>query len=176
MPTTLELKSKYKTLAAAKAALNLKAKSWAALADKLTQSATKPLTLEELKQAIYQRFSVDNTSNLKKSKKFNMAIDGLGKLNLAIKSTWEKLYRKFIGILPNETEQQGADCINGINIFDYFKPWQVFGLDPNTATKADVKTAYRNLSKVYHPDVPDTGNARIFERLHIMYKSILAGV
>lgn len=176
MYTVASLKAEHKTLAAAKAAFNLKAKSWTALVAKLTQTITTPLSLDRLKLAIYSRFSVDNTPSLKKSKKFNMAIDGLGKINLALKSTWESLYRKFISVLPNETEQEGADCINGINIFQYFRPWQVFGLDGSTATKADIKAAYRKLSKIYHPDTLKTGDARIFDRLHIMYKSILAGV
>jgi DnaJ domain len=176
MYTVASLKKEHKTLTAAKAAFNLKAKSWAALVEKLTQSVTKPLSLDQLKQAVYNRFSVDSTPSLKKSKNFNMAIDGLGKINLAVKSTWENLYRKFIGILPQEDQQQGAECINGINIFQYFKPWQVFGLDPKTAAKTDIKKAYRNLSKIYHPDTPKTGDARTFDRLHIMYKSILAGV
>jgi DnaJ domain len=176
MYTVASLKAEHKTLAAAKAAFNLKAKSWTALVEKLTQTITTPLSLDQLKLAIYSRFSVVSTPSLKKSKKFNMAIDGLGKINLALKSTWESLYRKFINVLPNETEQEGADCINGINIFQYFRPWQVFGLDGSTATKADIKAAYRKLSKIYHPDTPKTGDARIFDRLHIMYKSILAGV
>ena len=176
MYTIASLKAEHKTLAAAKVALNIKAKSWAALVEKLTQTIAKPLSLDRLKLAIYDRFSVDNTPSLKKSKRFNMAIDGLGKINLALKSTWESLYRKFIDILPDETEQKGADCINNVNIFQYFRPWQVFGLDGSTATKADIKTAYRKLSKIYHPDTPKTGDARIFDRLHVMYKSILAGV
>ena len=176
MYTIASLKAEHKTLAAAKAVFKLKAKSWIALVEKLTQTIAKPLSLDRLKLAIYSRFSVASTPSLKKSKKFNMAIDGLGKINLAFKSTWESLYRKFINILPNETQQEGADCINGINIFQYFRPWHVFGLDGSTATKADIKAAYRKLSKIYHPDTPKTGDARIFDRLHIMYKSILAGV
>lgn len=174
--TVVELKKQYKTLVAAKAEYGLKAKSWVDLAKKITNTVSQPLTLDQLKQAIYNRFDTVNTVDLKKSKRFNMAIDGLGKINLALKATWEKLYRKFIGILPNETSEKGADCINGINIFDYFKPWQVFNLDPKVATKTDIKKAYRDLSKIYHPDVKLTGNAVVFERLHIMYKSILAGV
>lgn len=107
MYTVAQLKKEHKTLAAAKAAFNLKAKSWTALVEKLnTPSVAKPLSLDRLKLAIYKRFSVDSTPSLKKSKQFNMAIDGLGKINLALKSTWESLYRKFIDILPNETEQQ----------------------------------------------------------------------
>jgi hypothetical protein len=133
----------------------------------------KPLTLAKLKEAIYQHFGVKNTTELKKSGGFKMATDGMDDLNLSVREGWERLYRKFIGILPDEENQDGYGCINGINIFNYFRPWQVFGLDPATATPEQIKTAYRNLSKVYHPDM-STGDARIFERINIMYKSISA--
>ena len=134
----------------------------------------KPLTLTQIKAAIYQHFSAKNTTELKKSGAFKMATDGMDNLNLSTKDGWEKLYRKFIGILPGEENQQGYGCINGINIFNYFKPWQVFDLDPQIATTQDIKNAYRRLSKIYHPDVPETGDAAIFDCLSIMYKSISA--
>ncbi len=105
---------------------------------------------------------------------FQMATDGMGKLNLRLKSTWEMLYRKFIGILPHEENEQGYGCINGINIFKYFKPWQVFDLDSKTVTKDDLKSSYRRLSKIYHPDNLETGNREIFERIELMYQSLIA--
>jgi hypothetical protein len=71
MYTVASLKAEHKTLAAAKAAFNLKAKSWAALVEKLTQTIAKPLNLDQLKQAIYNRFNVTTTPSLKKSKHFN---------------------------------------------------------------------------------------------------------
>ena len=134
-----------------------------------------PLKIGELKQAVYDRFSVKNTKELRKSGAFKMATDGMEKLDFNLKSTWEMLYRKFVGILPGEENQQGYGCINGINVFNYFKPWQVFGLDPKKATKDDVKAAYYRLNKIYHPDNKETGDREIFERLETMYKSILAG-
>ncbi|HEY9302594.1 MAG TPA: J domain-containing protein, partial [Phormidium sp.] len=115
-----------------------------------------------------------NTTELKKSGAFKMATDGMDGLNLSVKEGWKKLYRKFIGILPEEENQQGYGCINGINIFNYFKPWQVFGLDPQTATQQDIRNAYHRLSKIYHPDAPETSDAVIFDCLTIMYKSISA--
>jgi DnaJ-class molecular chaperone len=105
-----------------------------------------------------------------------MATDGMEKIDFRFKLTWEMLYRKFVGILSGEENQQGYGCINGINIFNYFKPWQVFGLDPKTATKEEIKSAYYRLSKIYHPDNPETGDRAIFERVEIMYKSIVTGI
>lgn len=137
-------------------------------------SIIKSLTLAQIKAEIYQHFSVKNTTELKKSGAFKMATDGMETLNLSLKEGWEKLYRKFIGILPSEENQQGYGCINGINIFNYFKPWTVFNLDSKNSTNKDIKEAYYKLSKIYHPDVTETGDAAIFNRLHIMYESISA--
>lgn len=135
----------------------------------------KPLTLPQLKAAVYGYFGVSNTTDLKKSGSFQNATDGMGALNLARKDGWELIYRKLIGILPDEENETGYGCINGINIFKYFRPWQVFGLDRQTAKKEDVQLAYRNLSKLYHPDVQETGDAAIFDRLNSMYQSLLDG-
>jgi hypothetical protein len=132
--------------------------------------------IHNLKQAVYKRFNVNNTKELKNSGAFKMATDGMEKLDFRREATWEMLYRKFIDILPGEENQQGYGCINGINIFNYFKPWQVFGLDPKTATKEEIKAAYYRLSKIYHPDNPETGDRAIFERIEIMYKSITARI
>ena len=132
----------------------------------------KELSLTELKQAVYQYFQVKDTSALKKSGAFQMATSGMDKLDLSKKAGWEKLYRKLIGVLPTEENQEGYGCINGIDIFQYDLPWKAFGLDPKTSTTEDVKTAYRALSKIYHPDIPGTGDARIFDRLTVFYKSL----
>ncbi len=133
----------------------------------------KALGIGELKQGVYRRFNVENTDELKNSGRFKMATDGMGKFDFRLKSTWEMLYRRFVGVLPNERHQQGYGCINGVNVFDYFKPWQVFGLDPKASTKEDIKAAYRRLSKIYHPDNPNTGDREIFERIGLMYRSIV---
>lgn len=134
----------------------------------------KPLSMKELKEAVYGYFDVKGTPTLKKSNSFKMATDGMESLNLSKKDSWETLYRKFIGILPNEEEEEGYGCINGIDIFKYFRPWQVFGLDPKLATAADIKKAYHDLSKQYHPDASKTGDAEIFDRINTMYQSISA--
>jgi hypothetical protein len=131
----------------------------------------KKLTLAQVKEAVLASFGVPDTKALKKAPSFVMGTNGQN-IQLTGKAGWEALYRQFIGILPGEDSEMGYGCINGINIFNYALPWRVFGLDPKTATTAQVKTAYRNLSKVYHPDVPETGDAQIFERLTVFYKSL----
>jgi DnaJ domain len=132
------------------------------------------LTIQKLKEKVYLKFKVKNTSELKKSGLFKLSIDGMDKLDLRYKKTWEILYRKFVGVLPYEENQEGYGCINGINIFDYFDPWTVFELDPDTATDQDIKTAYYRLSKIYHPDVKKTGDSKIFNRINQMYRTIIA--
>jgi hypothetical protein len=132
----------------------------------------KALSLTELKQAIFQKFGVADAKELKKSNQFKLATHGMEGVNLSKKDSLEALYRKLVGILPNEEQQEGYACINGINIFNYDMPWRTFGLNPKIATKEEIKTAYRNLSKLYHPDNRETGDAKIFDRLTIFYKSL----
>ena len=138
---------------------------------KTIQDLTKE-ELKELKQSIYKHFNVKDTEALKKSNSFKMASSSLKNLDFRETDTWERLYRKFIGVLPYEVNKQEYGTINGINIFTYNRPWQVFGLDPETATTQDVKNSYRKLSKIYHPDIPNTGDANIFNRLTIFYESL----
>jgi hypothetical protein len=136
----------------------------------------KSLTLRQLKEAIYKYFEVSDTDQLKKSDRFKMATDGIDKLDFSKKETWEILYRKWIDILPEEQNQEGYGCINGIDIFKYNRPWQIFGLDGKTATEEDLKKAYRQLCKIYHPDNQETGDRSIFERLEKMYNSLIMGI
>ncbi|MDX2271847.1 MAG: DnaJ domain-containing protein [Cyanobacteriota bacterium] len=132
----------------------------------------QPLSIKELQKAIYQHFEVANATELKKSGSFKLASSGLGKLSLSDPEDCKKIYRRLIGVLPEEEGEVGYGCINGINIFKYDLPWRVFGLDPEKATDEDIKTAYRNLSKIYHPDIPNTGDDKIFQKINIYYKSL----
>jgi hypothetical protein len=137
-----------------------------------TVKATKALSLPQLKKVIFENFQVTDLATLRKSGSFQMLTSNLGKLELSKKEGWEIIYRKAIGILPGEEIETGEGCINGINIFKYDMPWKAFGLDSKLHTTSDVKTAYRDLCKLYHPDKP-TGNAAIFDRLTIFYKSLV---
>lgn len=133
----------------------------------------RPLSLKELKQALYQKFEVTNTAELRKDGCFQGLTHGLGKFDFRFKATWKTLYRELVGILPDEYNQQGYGCINGINIFNYFRPWQVFELNSKTATAVEIRHAYHRLAKIYHPDIPQTGDRAIFEEIEVMYRSLL---
>ena len=85
-----------------------------------TGSKVKPLTLTQLKQAVYAYFEVSNTTELKKSSMFQMATRAFDNINLSQRESWEKIYREYVGILPEEDGETGKHCINGINIFKYF--------------------------------------------------------
>lgn len=132
----------------------------------------KGLTLAQLKQALFDKFEVSDIKTLKQNSQFQLATSGLENINFSKKDSLEILYRRLIGVLPHEDGEEGPSCINGINIFNYDMPWRVFGLNPKIATTEDIKTAYRNLSKIYHPDNRETGDPKIFDRLTTFYKSL----
>lgn len=134
----------------------------------------KSLTLPQLKAAVLGYFEAKDAKTMQRSGTYKMATDGMESLNFSYKASWEILYRKFIGVLPHERDQEGYGCINGINIFKYSRPWDIFGLNPKTATTDDIKQSFRSLSKIYHPDIPETGDAKIFDRLNTLYRSICA--
>lgn len=137
----------------------------------------KPLKSAEIKAAVFDYFGVSEkrtVTALRKSSRFQMETEGMDLPSLASADGWKTLYREFVGYLPGEEIQLGYGCINGVNIFQYFKPWRVFGLDPATATQEDKKNVYYELSKTYHPDNKETGDARIFDLIKNMYASISA--
>ena len=135
------------------------------------------IELENLKEAVYNRFRVSTTRELKDKAIFLELLEResywpVGDSDFRRLETWKIFFRKFVEILPGEDQETGYGCINGINVFKYHRPWQVLGLDPRTATQADIKASYRRLAKMYHPDNKETGDSEVFERIHLMYRSI----
>lgn len=137
----------------------------------------KGLKAAEITTAVLDYFGAGDkrtASALRKCPRFLMETEGMDIPSLTSTEGWKMLYREFIGYLPGEEFQTGYGCINGVNVFQYFRPWRVFGLDPALATQQDKKDAYYELSKAYHPDNKETGDAKIFELIKNMYASISA--
>ena len=139
----------------------------------LSPKAKKPkaMTLAAAKKAVLSNFDCKTVTELRKNKNFTMSMTG-ETIALKSKADWMKLYRRWIGVPPEERDQTGSNCINGINVLENFRPWHVFGLDSKTASKEDVKTAFRDLAKVHHPD--KGGDKQVFERIQKMRDSLLA--
>jgi len=130
----------------------------------------KAMTMATAKKAVLSNFGCKTITELKKNKNFLMSMTG-EEISLKTKADWMKLYRRWVGVPIEEREMTGPTCINGIDVLENFRPWHVFGLNSKTASKEDVKTSFRNLAKVHHPDLG--GNPRVFERLQKMRDSVL---
>lgn len=131
----------------------------------------KPLSMAKAKAAVLEKFSCESVTELRKNKTFQMAFSG-EQINLKTTADWRSQYRKWIGVPDDERSKTGPHCINGINVFENFRPWHVFNLTSDTASAEDVKTSFRQLAKVHHPDVG--GDALVFERIQKMRDSLLA--
>lgn len=131
----------------------------------------KPVTATAAKKAVLAHFDCATVPQLRKCASFLMQ---MGTEDFGLKTTedWLKLYRKFIAVPEHERHGSGPTFVNGIDVLQNFRPWHVFGLDPNTATAEEVKCAFRDLAKIHHPDMG--GDARVFERLQKMRDSVLA--
>ena len=131
----------------------------------------KAMTMATAKKAVLSNFGCKTITELKKNKNFLMSMTG-EEISLKTKADWMKLYRRWVGVPIEEREMTGPTCINGIDVLENFRPWHVFGLNSKTASKEDVKTSFRNLAKLHHPDFG--GDPRVFERLQKMRDSVLA--
>ena len=131
----------------------------------------KSFTVAQAKKAVLEKFNCSTITELRKNKTFSMAFAG-EKVSLKSASDWRIQYRKWVGVPDDERNLTSPSCINGIDIFENFRPWHVFDLTADTASEEDVKSSFRKLAKVHHPDAG--GDARVFERLQKMRDSLLA--
>lgn len=132
----------------------------------------KPLTLAQLKSGVCKAFHCSTVAQLKKLEGFKVAIEGRD-YDLRLKQPWLELYRQWVGVPPDERNEVGPSCINGIDVLKNFRPWIVFGLDPKKATVEDIKSSFRQLAKEHHPDAG--GNPEVFLKLQQMRDSLLFG-
>ncbi|HEY9826048.1 MAG TPA: hypothetical protein V6D19_11405 [Stenomitos sp.] len=156
-----------------------------------------PLSINEIKQAVYKEFGVSNLAGLKKSGKFRMATNARKDINFSSTEQWKQLHRNHVGVLPDERFTSNASSINGVDVLKYNRPWQVFGVDPKSskyqpakglkgkAKKADqqakdkllnsdVKKAFNSLAVKYHPDTGNTPNREVFQKLVTWKDSLTA--
>jgi hypothetical protein len=129
------------------------------------------LKMQELKAGVVQAFGCKNYAELKKNTAFKLYVAD-AKLKLNLKKSWQQIYREWVELPDSERNAIGEDCINGIDILRNFRPWEVFGLEPDNATADDIKAAFRKLSLQHHPD--QGGDEKLFERLKLMRDSLLA--
>lgn len=86
---------------------------------------------------------------------------------------WENLHREIIGMPQSDrNRRERPGVINGIDIQKNFRPWKVFDLDPKTASREDIQSAYRRVAKKVHPDLG--GRAKDLAKVKVMRDSLLA--
>ena len=135
-----------------------------------TFKAIEP-SMQDLKNAVITAFDCSSYKELKKNSTFELFVQEHN-LKMNRKASWLKAYRKFVGLPDNERNAIGNTSINGVDVMRNFLPWKVFALDPRTATSEDIKSAFNQLAKEYHPD--HGGSADVFEKLKTMRDSLLA--
>lgn len=134
------------------------------------------MTTREVQSAVLKAFNVKTTSALLANQEFQMSTAGDKPRTFKgqnAQEEWRQLYRRFVAVPRDERGlEEGGSVINGIDVLKNFRPWVVFGLDPKTATKADVDKAFRRLARKHHPDAG--GDRQVFEKLVSMKNSIKA--
>jgi hypothetical protein len=135
--------------------------------------AFKPVepSMQDLKEAVIAAFDCSSYPELKKNGLFKLFVEE-HQLKMNSKTSWLKVYRKFVGLPDSERHSIGDTSINGVDVLRNFLPWEVFQLNPKTATSEDVKSAFNQLAKEHHPD--HGGNPDVFEKLKSMRDSLLA--
>jgi hypothetical protein len=137
----------------------------------LPKAKAQAMTMLAAKTAVLEKFNCKTVPELRRNKTFTMSMTG-EEINLKTKDDWMRLYRRWVAVPESEREKTGAECINGINVLENFRPWHVFGLDPKKATADDIKASFRELVKTHHPDMG--GDTQVFQRLQKMRDSLLA--
>jgi hypothetical protein len=143
---------------------------------KASGSTPKPMTISEMRSAVFKSFNVKSTAALMANKNFQQSVVGDKPRTLKGKNAeeeWRQLYRRFVSVPRDERGlKDGGSVINGVDILKNFRPWVAFGLDPKKATKADVDKAFRKLAMKHHPDAG--GDRKVFEKLVSMKNSVKA--
>ena len=132
------------------------------------------MTINQIKQKIAISWGAKSYNELKKDKGW-IRYHKSTQLNGSLRKTWEIYYREWVNLPQDENNLPcSQNVINGIDIFQNFRPWEVFNLDRKTASAEDVKSAFRHLSKRYHPDTAKhQANPDVLNKLIEMRDSLL---
>ena len=99
------------------------------------------MSISQIKQKVSNSWGKANYKELKKDKGWMQYHKSSG-LNGSLRKTWEIYYREWVNLPADEKNLPSRkNVINGIDIFQNFRPWEAFNLDRKTATKEDVKNA-----------------------------------
>ena len=138
------------------------------------QNLLSSMSISLIKQKVSNSWGKANYKELKKDKGWMQYHKSSG-LNGSLRKTWEIYYREWVNLPADEQNLPSSkNVINGIDIFQNFRPWEAFNLDRKTATREDVKNAFRRLSKRFHPDTAqDDANPEAFNKLKEMRDALL---
>jgi hypothetical protein len=141
--------------------------------------SVKTMSLKDMRSAVIK--SVKGAGKLGMAAIANAADTGTGAFSIKsgrmpkTRGEWEKAYQSLVGVpMSDRYRKKQPGVINGIDIHKNFRPWVVFGLKPQTATRKDVENAFRRVAKQVHPDLG--GRAKDFERIKQMRDSVLAAM
>ena len=130
----------------------------------------KRVPTQELLADLLKVFDADSVTALQNSKRYQMATAGMD-IDLSNDSDIRVVYREWVRVPMDERNPPpGPAMMNGINVMRTFRPWAAFNLKSKTATRADLKRAYREAIMGRHPD--QGGDREIFEQLRKMYQSL----
>ena len=110
------------------------------------------MSINQIKQKVAISWGKQTYKELKNDKGWQDYHKSSG-LNGSLRKTWETYYREWVKLPTDEQSlPAGENVVNGIDIFQNFRPWEAFNLDKQTATAEDVRSAFRRLSRRFHPD------------------------
>ena len=137
-------------------------------------SCVSEMSLVQMKEKIAIAWGQSSYAELQKDKEWRHYHKST-KMNGRLRETWLVHYREWVKLPDDELNLSDANnVVNGINIFQNFRPWEVFALDKKTASVDDVKKAFRMLSIKYHPDTSSNGgNIEVLNKLMDMRDSLL---
>lgn len=137
-------------------------------------SCVGEMSLAQIKEKIAMAWGQSSYAELQKDKEWRLYHKST-KMNGRLRETWLVYYREWVKLPDDELNlSDGNNVVNGINIFQNFRPWEVFALDKKTASADDVKKAFRMLSIKFHPDTSSNGgNIEVLNKLIDMRDSLL---